>query len=607
VKRLFFALLLLSSALGAQSLQYFIDPTEGSPSIQLTPLSTSFAFPDTPVGGVSSIFVRVVNAGTTVSTVDVVYIGASAGSSIHTANFSVTGFGTQAAIAPGSFRLFTLNFTPSATGISFGYLQAKVNGSLVSISTAAGNGTPPQVTLACSSSIAAPCTGATLQPSSAPIDFGNTLTTATTSIPFTLTNGSSSSLNPQTLVSLVVSTNNPNSPFQLSSLPATLDPGASVTFTVTFAPGTANLYQTTLLVGTSGYTLQGNGTANRSGDISSFVISYTDSTGVRLTAQPATPISFGQTVSGVTTSANTLSFSISNPLTTISAVSVSTLSVSGAGFAIASGPTLPASIAPGATTTFKLVFAPTGKGTYNGILAIGTRQFPVVAQSVSSAIPDPSFQIDVQPLVNQKQANLTISFPTPAPVSAIGTLSMSFTPSVSGVSSDPAVFFTATSGRTLQVTIENDAKVATYSGQSNITFQSGTTAGTLTFTLTLPNKAPYSQSFTISPAQVQVTSTKAVRQSPNLVITLTGYDNTYSLGQLGFTFYDTAGKAVNSKPLMVDAASSFKQYFFNNNQYGGAFAMQASFPVSGDVTQIGSVGIALTNSIGAAVVSPAFQ
>ena len=451
------------------------------------------------------------------------------------------------------------------------------------------------------------CNGATLQPkSTTPINFGNTLTTNTTQIPFTLTNSSTSEINPQSLVSLTFATNNPNSTFALSSLPSTLAPSSSVSFTVTFAPGTASTYQTNLLVGRSTYPLQGSGISSVLGDLSSLVITYVDSTGVRLTAQPATPISLGQSIAGGT-AANSFTFSITNPQTTISAVTVSALSVSGTGFSLTGAASLPLSIAPGTSAAFTVSFNASSTGTFNGVLTVGTRLFALTGHGINSPLPDPSFSMDVQPLVSQKQANLSISFPTAATVSAIGTLAMAFTPSVANVSDDPAIAFTATNGRQLQIDVANGATVGKYAGQTPITFQTGTTAGTLTFTLTFPNKTPYTQSYTITPAQVQVTSIKAIRQDPNLVITMTGYDNTYSLGQLGFLFYDTDGKPMTTKPLTVDAASAFNKLFFTSNQAGGAFSLRASFPVTGKVTDIGSLAFTLTNSAGTTSQKPAFQ
>ena len=614
---------LFCSCLGAHDLAFYIDPSEGaSPVGKLAPLPAAFAFPDTPVGSVSSIVVRIVNTAVADSiTVGPVWVGADSGSAQLTSDFTVTGSSIGTTLAPGAYKLVTVNFTPSTMGrIISGYLQVSIpppasapSGVVIPMTTASGNGTAPQVTLSCSSSAVARCNGAMLQPNSGtPIKFENTLTTDTAQIPFTLTNGSPSAIN----VSLTVPTNNPNSPFALSSLPETVAPGTSLTFTVTFAPGAVGVYQTNLLVRSpanasptyvsSKFALQGSGISSTLGDISSLVLTYVDSTGVRLTAQPATPISLGQSVAGASV-ANSFTFSITNPETTISAVAVSALSVSGTGFSITQAPSLPLSIAPGTSATFTVGFSAASTGTFSGVLAIGTRLFALTGLGIRSPLPDPSFSIDVQPLVNQKQANLSINFPTAATSDAIGTLTMKFSPSVANVTDDPAVAFTATNGRQLQIDVANGSTVGKYAGQTALTFQSGTTAGTLTFTLTFPNKAPYSQSFTITPAQVQVNSIKAIRQDPNLVITMAGYDNTYSVGQLGFLFYDTSGKPMTAKPLTVDAASAFKQLFFTSNQAGGAFTLRASFPVTGKVTDIGSVALTLTNSAGTASQTPTFQ
>jgi hypothetical protein len=600
--------LFFSAVLGAQSVNFYVDNSNGtSPASQLPSLSPAYTFSDTPAGAATSIVVRMVNEGSTRATIGYIYVGASAGSSVATSGFTVTNQFANLALAPGAFQLFTLNFAPTSTGAATGYLQATINGAVVSIATLSGNGTAPQVSLSCSSSLAPQCDGSLLQPSSSTtLFFGNVLTTANSSIPFTLTNNSTTALNPQALISIATTTNNPNSAFSLSTLPSTLPPGSSLPFTVTFAPGTASTFQTNLLVGSSIYPISGNGTSSVLGDISSLLITYTDSTGVRLTAQPATAINFGKVIAG-SSSSSTLTFTVSNPQTTISDVTVPSVTATGAGFSISGAPAMPASISPGRSLTFKLLFSPSGTGTFGGTLSIGSRQFSLTAQGVSSPVPDPSFGIDMQPLVSQKQAHLTIDLASASPVSTIGTLTMQFTPSVNNVSDDPAIHFVATSGRQLQVNVESGSQTATYNGQSALTFQTGTTAGTVTFTLTFPNKEPFSKSFTITPATVTITAGTAVRQAPNLVMTLTGYDNTYSVGQLAFKFYDTNGQVLTPSAIGVDASSTFRQYFFNNNQAGGAFALQASFPVKGDAKQIGSVAVTLTNSAGTATSTGTFQ
>ena len=608
MKTLFLALL-FSAMLGTQSVSFYVDNSNGAtPVSQLPSLSSAYAFRDTSVGAATSIVVRMVNNGSTPALVSYIYIGASAGSSVAVSGFTVTGQFANLTLAPGASQLFTLNFAPTSTGAATGYLQATINRTATPIAILSGTGTAAQVSLSCSSNLTSQCGGNVLQAdASTSLFFGNVLTTSTSSIPFTLTNNGSTALNPQTLISVETPTNNPNSAFSLSTLPSTLDPGNSLSFTVTFAPGTASTFQTNLLVGSSIYPISGNGTSSVLGDISSLLIQYTDSTGVRLTAQPATAVNFGQVIAGSTSSSSALTFVVSNPQTTISNVSVPSVTATGAGFSLGGLPTMPATIQPGGSITFQLLFSPSATGTFNGTLSIGSRQFSLTAQGISSPVPDPSFSIDVQPLVSQKQAHLTINLASAASLSTIGTLTMQFTPSVSNVTDDPAIQFVATSGRQLQVNVDSGAQTATYNGQSALTFQTGTTAGTITFTLTFPNKEPYSKSFAIVPSTVMITTGTALRQAPNLVMTLTGYDNTYSVGQLAFKFYDTNGQVLTPSAIGVDASSMFRQYFFNNNQAGGAFALQASFPVKGDVTKIGSVAVTLTNSAGTATSTGTFQ
>jgi hypothetical protein len=114
---------------------------------------------------------------------------------------------------------------------------------------------------------------------------------------------------------------------------------------------------------------------------------------------------------------------------------------------------------------------------------------------------------------------------------------------------------------------------------------------------------------------VQIATVAAVTDDPSLVVTLTGYDNTYSTGKLTFTFYDSNGKNLTPGGIAVDATSEFSQYFSAGQGYGGAFAMQASFPVSGTFTQtvqgttsttwagtdVYSVTVTLENSAGASL------
>jgi hypothetical protein len=600
--------LFICGTLGAQTLSFAIhDPSGSTPD---TALSSTYQFPDTPQYSASSIIINVKNTSGSTVLVAQIYVGSTAGSAVLSPDFSVTGLNQNATLAPGNSLQFTLNFRPSNSGPLVGYLQAAYAvqqngcvfgsntpgtpcaGTIAAISTLQGNATSPQFVLSYNSASGS----VVLQPSGASrLDFGNVSVSATSSYTFTLTNQTTSALNTPaiSLQSQIYA----SSAFTLdiSAVPSSIAAGTSATFTITFAPGQVGLTTATLVVGSNQYPMQGTGIVLT--DIDALQISYVDATGVRGLPQAATPINFGQVVPGSNGSA-VLKFTVTNPSTSFNAVTVQTLTVSGSAFSLSGAPSMPATIQPGASITFQIVFSAASPGTYSGTLAIGSRSFSLTGLEVASPLPSFSFQLSQPTLTSQQQVNLTIQFSTASTVSAIGQLSMQFVPSVANVSDDPAVVFPVTSGRQLQVSVTPGSQNATYNGQPAITFQTGTTAGTITFTLTFPNTAPFSQSYSISPAAVQIASATAVRQTPNLVVTVNGFDNTYSTGQMSFIFYDTSGNILTPGGLAVDSRANFHQYFFTNNQAGGAFAMQATFPVTGDVSKIGSVAVTMNNSAG---------
>jgi hypothetical protein len=367
-------------------------------------------------------------------------------------------------------------------------------------------------------------------------------------------------------------------------------------------------------------------------DIDALQIAYVDTnTQIRTSPQVATPIQFSNVVAGSGMN-STLTFCVTNPLSSYGPVTFS-IAVSGAGFGMASPassancqstpcPTatiaanIPAgssgpvtvSIPPCQAAAFNLTFTPgaAAVGTLSGTLSFTgnttTRTFTLSGQSVASPFPAISFRVAPTPLSSQQQATITVNLATPTAVEGIGVLNISFTPTVANVMDDPAVAFTNPSGPNQSLDFASGSQAS-----SPFTFQTGTTAGTITFTTqNFVNTTSYTQSFTIPPAAVQITSGSAARQNPNLVVTVYGYDNTYSAGQLAFAFYDISGNLIQP-PIQYDATSQFHQYFFTNNQNGGAFSLQASFPDTGDVTKVGSVAVTLTNSSGQTTVTETFQ
>jgi len=613
----FFLASLGANAQVASPFTFYVHDTTGKQPDILLPATYQLA--GTAVGNASPTVLKMVNTSQTTAYFVIALMATAADSLTRNPNFSITGLFEDEALAPGASVLFTVNFTPSTMGAISGFLnivfQIQEGGCLftstnpsqqcpsntVNVSTFNGTATPPQLIL----SYQSPSGSTVLQPSSSsPLRFPDTSLSATSTYTFTLTNTTSVDLT--AAISLPTVNQNAAGAFDLdeSAVPSVIAAGQSANFNVTFAPSQLGLANGVLQVGSNSYPIAGEGIVVTS--IDALQISYTDSTGVRTLPQAATPISFGQVIPGSGASA-VLAFSVTNPSTSLDAVPLSGITVRGSAFALSNVPAAPIIVAPGNTVTFKASFTPASTGTFTGSLAIGSRQFSLNGVSVASSIPGFSLTLGA-PLTSQQQATVTVQLSAVSPVSAIGTMTMQFAPSVANVADDPAIAFLATGGRQLNLVLNSGSQAATYNGQSAIAFQTGTTAGAITFSVAFPDTATYTQSFTITPATIQIAAAHAARESPNLLVTVTGYDNTFSAGELSFTFYDTAGKAIGG-PIPFNAASDFQQLFFTNNTAGGVFSLQASFPVlgSGDVTQVGSVTVGMSNSLGLSTASATFQ
>jgi hypothetical protein len=142
-------------------------------------------------------------------------------------------------------------------------------------------------------------------------------------------------------------------------------------------------------------------------------------------------------------------------------------------------------------------------------------------------------------------------------------------------------------------------------GQAGAVFQTGTTAGTITFSLAptgFQMDGDPATAITIPPAAIGIDTASATRRANDLDIEVIGYDNTYTAGSMSFTFYDAGGNAINPGAIQADFTAAFKA-FFTSQSGGSAFLMRVTFPVTGtdaQVKQVASADVTLTNSAGVA-------
>lgn len=364
------------------------------------------------------------------------------------------------------------------------------------------------------------------------------------------------------------------------SIPYVVASGQFVDFRVAFSPTAVGSYSANLQVNSLSIFVRG-----------SAVASAILSEGTLALGAGAT-IDFGKIERG-TSLAQTLT--LSNPSS--AAVSVSSMAVSGTTFKL-SGITTPLSLAPSQSVTFQVTFAPQLGGAATGLLTLDQRSFALTGLGLDPPLPTATIQLASSNGLSAQQTTVSIQLGAASKVSGTGTLTMAFHPSVTGVTDDPAVQFLSGPQRAATVTVSVGDTAGKFGSSLQLAFQTGTTAGTIAFTLTFPNGTQQT-TLAIAPAQVSFDLASGTRRVNDLDVSLTGFDNTRSAGQLAFTFYDKTGKVLAPGTLRSDQTNAFRSYF-NAGQLGGAFALRATFPVTGDATQIVGVDVEMTNSTGVA-------
>jgi hypothetical protein len=357
-------------------------------------------------------------------------------------------------------------------------------------------------------------------------------------------------------------------------------------FTVTFSASTAGSYSASLQIASISVILLATVVAAPSLTISP-PCSGDPSTG---------PIQFGSLQNAVVHACNaSLANSNSQPLV------ISNIAVT-APFQALNLRATPVTLAPGQSITFTLEIAPScGATAIQGSLTVNTRSYPITASGFDPLLPTPSLTFDAATFASAEQHSLSMTLPSPASCAVNGYLNLAFTPNANGVvSDDSAVMFLSGSLRVLPFAVTANSTEVSINGQPAAVFQTGTTAGKITFTLSQAQiTGDPTTTIVIPPAAIAIEAATASNQrAGELDVAITGYDNTYSAGVMSFSFFDAKGNLIGSS-LTADFTSQFGQYFGGQNN-GSAFLMRASFPVQGNQAQVATVQTMLTNSAGQA-------
>ncbi|HLI86214.1 MAG TPA: choice-of-anchor D domain-containing protein [Bryobacteraceae bacterium] len=371
--------------------------------------------------------------------------------------------------------------------------------------------------------------------------------------------------------------------FTISSAPAVgtvFNPQQTATFTVSFAANVNGGYSAFLLA--DGVTAI----------LTAAVVpglSYQVATAAGMQNLGAAPaIDFGTVGLGAT---GTVQFTATNR--TAQPLKVPAISVTGSDFSLLDNSISGATVQPGAQITFSVQFQPSAAGTRSGTITIGTNSYALTGTGVVATMPQPHVNILLSQAQSAQQGTVTVTFDSPAAIGGSGSLALAFQPAVPGAV-DSAVAF-ASGGQSIPFTFAAGDVQASFGGSHSAGFQTGTTAGSIQFTAQIGSQSDQ-QAVTIAPATVSFTGIEANRYSGSVVVQITGYDNTRSAGPLSFAFYDAAGNTIAPGAISVNATAAFAQYF--STSQGGGFSLSATFPVTGDASEITYVQAAFSNSAG---------
>jgi hypothetical protein len=366
------------------------------------------------------------------------------------------------------------------------------------------------------------------------------------------------------------------------TLPVQLNPQNTVNFMVTFQAST-----------TGGYS------ASLNADGISVFLTATVVPGLTYEVEPgnqplgSTPVAFGSLQVGQTAS---LTFLVNDP--TQQALIIPAISVGPSDFSLSGPNPSNTALQPGKQTTFVIQFQPSAAGTRVGTLMIGNSTYYLTGTGAAIPTAQPQVSVTLSQAQSAQQGSVAVNFASPAPSGGSGTLTLQFQPLVAGAS-DPAIAF-ASGGQSATFTFSTGDVVAMFGSARFLSFETGTTAGTIIFSAQVGG-ASSQQSVTIAPAAVNFTATQASRSTASVQVQVTGFDNTRSAGQLTFTFYDDGGNVLAPGPISADAISAFAQYF--TGSAGGNFLLNAVFPVVGDTSVVTYFEATFTNTAGQSTTS----
>jgi hypothetical protein len=200
-----------------------------------------------------------------------------------------------------------------------------------------------------------------------------------------------------------------------------------------------------------------------------------------------------------------------------------------------------------------------------------------------------------------EQPTLNLVMTKPYPVDLQGTMTLTVDPLTPGAPTDPAVQF-STGGTTFTFTIPAGSTTT-----PTVQLQTGTDSSTITVTLTLEANGQTIDAPSIQPVVITVPNSAPVissitlaRNGNTLTVDIQGYSTTRDVGSATFDFTPASGSSISNPEITVDVSTDFTTWYSGETsvQYGSSFSYSQVFNLNNDSSNIGSVSVVLTNSVG---------
>ncbi|MEP7362685.1 MAG: choice-of-anchor D domain-containing protein [Acidobacteriota bacterium] len=389
-------------------------------------------------------------------------------------------------------------------------------------------------------------------------------------------------------------------------IPVTVPIGGQIAFTLNFAPTTTGRAAGRLRVGDIDFEVTSNGLGAN--------LTYSFSAaGTPTTVTNAGTVNFLPARVG---ESNSITFTATNSGTSASTINAIGLTAASTVFTLSQTPTLPAQLAPGASVSFSVQFAPAAQGASTATLKVDNASFTLNGFGEAPA-PLPTLRFTgttgAQEALQQPAIGLAIA--SAYRTNVTGTLTLAFNSDV--FSNDPSVQF-ATGGRTVAFTIPAGQTAALFpNGANTIRVQTGSVAGTITLTPTVATEGgfnltptqPPALNLTVASAAPRILSAiVASKAAAAITLQVSGYSTARSVTQIDLTLTGVSGENVATQRLTLPVESAFLGWYqgTSSGQFGSLFTVTIPLSLAGEVNTSGlalsdtiqSIGVTIGNRIG---------